>query len=161
MERICREAIPAWTQLPPGAISFSRLSGGLTNLLHIAEAKCPGHAISPRRVLVREYGIGTDLYIDRDQEVKLFRALGEHGIGSRCLATFKGGRVEQFLYAKYVPRVPRSARRLPSTPLPAHVSQTPHSRHVRGRGHSVPGGRGPGSGACLPGRPPLTGAPAE
>lgn len=53
-----------------------------------------------RKVLVRLYGEGVDVFFDRDEEVRTFECISEHGQGPRLLARFDSGRVEEFIHAR-------------------------------------------------------------
>ncbi|XP_028772351.1 probable choline kinase 3 isoform X1 [Neltuma alba] len=52
-----------------------------------------------RRVLVRLYGRGVEVFFNREEEVRTFQCVAEHGQGPRLLALFAAGRVEEFLHA--------------------------------------------------------------
>ncbi|KAI9098495.1 hypothetical protein K1719_025120 [Acacia pycnantha] len=52
-----------------------------------------------RRVLVRLYGSGVEIFFNREEEVRTFQCVAEHGQGPRLLARFAAGRVEEFLHA--------------------------------------------------------------
>lgn len=53
-----------------------------------------------RKVLVRIYGESVDVFFDRDEEVRTFECISEHGQGPRLLARFDSGRVEEFIHAR-------------------------------------------------------------
>ncbi|KAK7343770.1 hypothetical protein VNO77_12789 [Canavalia gladiata] len=53
-----------------------------------------------RKVLVRLYGEGVDVFFDREEEVRTFECISKHGQGPRLLGRFTSGRVEEFIHAK-------------------------------------------------------------
>ncbi|KAJ0751830.1 putative ethanolamine kinase [Helianthus annuus] len=52
-----------------------------------------------RTVLVRIYGEGTDIFFDREEEIRTFGLISTHGHGPHLLAKFPEGRVEEFIHA--------------------------------------------------------------
>lgn len=53
-----------------------------------------------RKVLVRIYGEGVELFFNRDDEINTFECMSTHGQGPRLLGRFKDGRVEEFIHAR-------------------------------------------------------------
>nr|CAD1818837.1 unnamed protein product [Ananas comosus var. bracteatus] len=53
-----------------------------------------------KKVLLRIYGDGTDLFFDRADEVCTFDCISLHGQGPRLLARFPNGRIEEFIHAR-------------------------------------------------------------
>ncbi|VAH62415.1 probable choline kinase 2 isoform X1 [Triticum dicoccoides] len=53
-----------------------------------------------RKVLVRIYGDGVDLFFDRDDELRTFECMSRHGQGPRLLGRFPNGRIEEFIHAR-------------------------------------------------------------
>ena len=83
----------------PNEIQVKRLSGAMTNevfQIKWANEKDDLH----RKVLVRIYGEGVDVFFNRDDEIKTFECLSHHGQGPRLLGRFSDGRVEEFLHAR-------------------------------------------------------------
>uniref|UniRef100_A0A452ZNS4 Choline kinase N-terminal domain-containing protein n=1 Tax=Aegilops tauschii subsp. strangulata TaxID=200361 RepID=A0A452ZNS4_AEGTS len=60
-----------------------------------------------RKVLMRVYGEGVEVFFDREDEVRTFECMSRHGHGPRLLGRFPTGRVEEFIHARV---------RLPSNP---------------------------------------------
>ncbi|XP_038700586.1 probable choline kinase 1 isoform X2 [Tripterygium wilfordii] len=54
----------------------------------------------PRKVLVRLYGEGVEVFFDREDEIRTFECMSKHGQGPRLLGRFADGRVEEFIHAK-------------------------------------------------------------
>ncbi|XP_054790830.1 probable choline kinase 2 isoform X1 [Prosopis cineraria] len=52
-----------------------------------------------RRVLVRLYGRGVEIFFNREEEIRTFQCVAERGQGPRLLARFAAGRVEEFINA--------------------------------------------------------------
>ncbi|XP_057423813.1 probable choline kinase 1 isoform X3 [Lotus japonicus] len=53
-----------------------------------------------RKVLVRLYGDGVEIFFDREEEIRTFECVSEHGQGPRLLGRFTCGRVEEFIHAR-------------------------------------------------------------
>ncbi|KEH43641.1 choline/ethanolamine kinase [Medicago truncatula] len=53
-----------------------------------------------RKVLVRLYGEGVEIFFNRDEEIRTFECISKHGQGPRLLARFTTGRVEEFIHAR-------------------------------------------------------------
>ncbi|KAF0895929.1 hypothetical protein E2562_017571 [Oryza meyeriana var. granulata] len=60
-----------------------------------------------RKVLVRIYGDGVELFFDCEDEVRTFECMSCHGQGPRLLGYFPNGCVEEFIHAR-VRSSPRS-----------------------------------------------------
>lgn len=80
--------------LPPAAVRVRPLHGGITNSLFCASCEgCPPG-------LVRLFGAGTELLIDRAADDATTAALAASGLGVPLLARFGNGRVEGYLAAR-------------------------------------------------------------
>jgi len=75
--------------LPPQVVS-----GGITNQL-LKLTPSPSSVEEP--ILVRIFGLNTEVLIDRAKEIQNLIALNKFGFGARVLGTFSNGRIEQFL----------------------------------------------------------------
>ena len=53
-----------------------------------------------RRVLVRLYGEGVEVFFNREEEIQTFESMSKHGQGPRLLGRFATGRVEEFIHAR-------------------------------------------------------------
>jgi choline/ethanolamine kinase len=53
-----------------------------------------------RKVLVRVYGKGVEVFFNRDDEIRTFECVSKHGQGPRLLGRFPDGRVEEFIHAR-------------------------------------------------------------
>ena len=103
-----RPQVPAWASLSVEHVEAKVLSAALTNTIFRVgrtagappsdddregetEAK---EADLPRNVLVRFYGSAS---FDRGVETAVFAALAESGLGKKLLASFEGGRIEEYI----------------------------------------------------------------
>jgi len=83
---------------PPLALDIVTISGGLTNKLYlIKKNKDISCFDKDHAVIIRLYGAGTDLIIDRKVENCVFAQLSTRGIGPTFFGLFQNGRVEEFL----------------------------------------------------------------
>lgn len=74
-----------------------QMKGAMTN--EVFQINWP--AVGPsRRVIVRIYGEGVDVFFDREMEVRTFECMSKHGQGPRLLGRFANGRVEEFIHAR-------------------------------------------------------------
>lgn len=88
---LLQQLLPGWGAAPAASLALRRISGGITNALMRAER--PGAAA----VLVRVFGSGSDLLIDRAADGARSAWLGRVGAGPAVLATFRNGRVEAWI----------------------------------------------------------------
>jgi choline/ethanolamine kinase len=82
----------------PSALAVSQLKGAMTN--QVFRITWPGGEGDPRKVLVRIYGQGVEVFFDRVDEVRTFECMSRHGQGPRLLGRFASGRVEEFINAR-------------------------------------------------------------
>ncbi|KAF1897442.1 hypothetical protein Lal_00035147 [Lupinus albus] len=75
------------------------VKGGMTN--EVFQIKWPTKSDGLlRRVLVRLYGEGVDIFVNREDEIQNFEWMSKHGQGPLLLGHFTNGRVEEFLNAR-------------------------------------------------------------
>ncbi|KAE8727813.1 putative choline kinase 1 [Hibiscus syriacus] len=53
-----------------------------------------------QKVLVRVYGEGVHVFFNRDDEIRTFQCMSEHGQGPKLLGRFPDGRIEEFIHAR-------------------------------------------------------------
>ncbi|XP_021737637.1 probable choline kinase 1 [Chenopodium quinoa] len=83
----------------PNYIQVKRLNGAMTN--EVFQILWPNDKNDlNRKVLVRIYGEGVEVFFNRDDEIRTFENLSHHGQGPRLLGRFSDGRVEEFLHAR-------------------------------------------------------------
>ena len=99
------EALPTYAMAVGGKttdhaklLTVSQIQGGITNRLYrISISTTTTTTLNP--VLVRVYGEGSDLFIDRSVDEAVFRELTllpEGTFGVQLLATLNDGRIEEF-----------------------------------------------------------------
>lgn len=75
------------------------LQGAMTN--QVFQIKWPTETKDvSRKVLVRIYGQGVEVFFDRDDEIRTFEFISKHGQGPRLLGRFSNGRIEEFINAR-------------------------------------------------------------
>uniref|UniRef100_A0A0D9WJ20 Choline kinase N-terminal domain-containing protein n=1 Tax=Leersia perrieri TaxID=77586 RepID=A0A0D9WJ20_9ORYZ len=72
----------------------------MTNEVYQGRWPAPVAAAEGRRVVVRVYGEGVEVFFDREAEVRTFECMSRHGHGPRLLGRFPNGRVEEFIHAR-------------------------------------------------------------
>ncbi|KAK8055248.1 hypothetical protein PG993_000475 [Apiospora rasikravindrae] len=90
---------PDWAE--PGAkVEFKRFTDGITNTLLKSVNKREGESkedIDNEAVLLRAYGNGTDVLIDRQRETQNHELLMQHGLAPELLARFSNGMMYRYL----------------------------------------------------------------
>lgn len=90
---------PDWEHTD-GKIEFVRFTDGITNTLLKVINKRPGlstEEIDSEAVLLRAYGQGTDLIIDRERETQNHELLTQFNLAPALLARFKNGMLYRFI----------------------------------------------------------------
>ena len=90
---------PEWEH-SEGNIEFVRFTDGITNTLLKVVKKRPGlsaEEVDNEAVLLRAYGKGTDLIIDRERETQNHELLMEHNLAPTLLARFHNGMLYRFI----------------------------------------------------------------
>ncbi|KAI4375177.1 hypothetical protein MLD38_013081 [Melastoma candidum] len=82
------------------ALKVVPLKGAMTNEVFQINWPSRKGGGSVRKVLLRIYGEGVELFFNRDDEVKTFECMSMHGQGPRLLGRFADGRVEEFIHAR-------------------------------------------------------------
>ncbi|KAH0449148.1 hypothetical protein IEQ34_022948 [Dendrobium chrysotoxum] len=84
------------------AIEVVPLKGALTNEVFEINwlAAGTGEGERGRKVLVRIYGEGVDVFFNREDEIRTFELMSRHGQGPHLLGRFHNGRVEEFIHAR-------------------------------------------------------------
>ncbi|KQK09486.1 probable choline kinase 2 [Brachypodium distachyon] len=112
--RLLHELAAAWPNVADcRALEVVPLKGAMTNEVYqvrwlTAPAAAAGgekekEALKEReirKVLVRIYGDGVELFFDREDELRTFECMSRHGQGPRLLGRFPNGRVEEFIHAR-------------------------------------------------------------
>ncbi|NXT19643.1 EKI2 kinase, partial [Syrrhaptes paradoxus] len=88
--RLMRELRPAWE---PGTVKTKLFTDGITNKL----VACYTDEGMADAVLVRVYGRKTELFVDRETELRNFQVLRAHGCAPDLYCAFQNGLCYQFL----------------------------------------------------------------
>ncbi|KAK4547492.1 hypothetical protein LTR36_001149 [Oleoguttula mirabilis] len=83
-----------------GPVVFVRFTEGITNTLTKATKKRPGRTQSEtddEAILIRAYGKGTDVLIDRERELRAHNLLANIGLAPPLLARFDNGLMYRFI----------------------------------------------------------------
>ncbi|KAL5570647.1 hypothetical protein UlMin_027222 [Ulmus minor] len=99
-KEILRSLASNWEDvINPNALHAIPLKGSMTN--EVFQIKWPTKiGRVSRKVLVRIYGEGVDLFFDRNDEIRTFECISKHGQGPRLLGRFSNGRIEEFIRAR-------------------------------------------------------------
>jgi choline/ethanolamine kinase len=106
---LLHELAAAWEDVADcRALEVVPLKGAMTNEVYQARwvtktsdgSESGGRERDARKVLVRVYGEGVDLFFDREDEVRTFECMSQHGHGPRLLARSPNGRIEEFIHAR-------------------------------------------------------------
>lgn len=99
-KRILQSIASKWSDVAdPNALQVIRLKGAMTNAVY--QIKWPTKAGEmSRKVLVRIYGEGVDVFFNREDEIRTFECMSKHGQGPRLLGRFSNGRIEEFIRAR-------------------------------------------------------------
>ncbi|KAL9321695.1 hypothetical protein ACSQ67_009748 [Phaseolus vulgaris] len=85
--------------LDENALQVFPLKGAMTN--EVFQIKWPTlTGETSRKVIVRIYGEGVDVFFDRSHEIQTFEFMSKSGQGPRLLGRFTNGRVEEFIHAR-------------------------------------------------------------
>lgn len=91
---------PAWKDEKDGPVVFIRFTDGITNTLTKATKNSPGKTkseIDQDAILLRAYGQGTDVLIDRQREIRAHNALAKRNLAPELLARFDNGLMYRFV----------------------------------------------------------------
>lgn len=98
-KKILKSLASKWEDtVDPNTVQVIPLKGAMTN--EVYQIKWPTTHERSRKVLVRIYGEGVDIFFDRENEIKTFEFMSHKGQGPRLLARFSNGRVEEFIRAR-------------------------------------------------------------
>lgn len=94
-----------WSDIvDPEALQVIPLKGAMTNEVNqirwLTNANTDESLPKSRKVLVRIYGAGVDVFFDRENEIRTFEFMSKQGQGPRLLGRFSNGRIEEFIRAR-------------------------------------------------------------
>ncbi|XP_014008558.1 ethanolamine kinase 1 isoform X3 [Salmo salar] len=119
--RLIKELRPFWK---PSEVKMKFFTDGITNKL----LGCYVGGVMQDVVLVRIYGNKTELFVDRENEVKSFRTLHAHRCAPRLYCTFNNGLCYEFLQGQALE--PEHIRSLPTSRLIARQLAKYHAIHA-------------------------------
>lgn len=101
-KKILQSLASSWDDIKDSnAIQVIPLKGAMTNKVY--QIKWPTKKESSRKVLVRIYGEGVEIFFDRENEIRTFEFMSKKGQGPRLLGRFSNGRIEEFIHARVPP----------------------------------------------------------
>ncbi|PSS24377.1 Choline kinase [Actinidia chinensis var. chinensis] len=96
--RILKSLASSWGDTIDG-LQVIPLKGAMTN--EVYQIKWPTkEKKQSRKVLARIYGEGVEVFFDREDEIRTFEFMSNHGQGPRLLGRFPNGRIEEFIHAR-------------------------------------------------------------
>lgn len=88
--------VPGWDLSLLTSASASVVSGGITNAIWCIGISPPLPPGAPSHALVRVFGAGSSVFIDREADTARVAALASRGLGPLLYGAFANGRVEQW-----------------------------------------------------------------
>ncbi|KAG8660703.1 probable choline kinase 1 isoform X2 [Manihot esculenta] len=101
LKKILRSVASEWGDVVDDMDSLEvvPLKGAMTNeVFQINWPTKRGDVI--RKLLIRIYGEGVEVFFKRDEEIRTFECMSKHGQGPKLLGRFEDGRVEEFIHAR-------------------------------------------------------------
>lgn len=98
--RLIHSIRPEWDAQTSNTLKLVRFTDGITNTLLKAENHLPNLSkaeVDHQSILLRAYGAGTDVLIDRHRETENHELLMRHGLAPELLATFDNGMMYRFV----------------------------------------------------------------
>uniref|UniRef100_A0A2P2JCB6 Putative choline kinase 2 isoform X1 n=1 Tax=Rhizophora mucronata TaxID=61149 RepID=A0A2P2JCB6_RHIMU len=83
----------------PNVLQVIPLKGAMTNEVFKIKWPSKTHEFS-RKVLVRVYGEGVEVFFNREDEIRTFEFMSRQGQGPRLIARFSNGRIEEFIHSR-------------------------------------------------------------
>ena len=101
-QEILKSLASQWEDvIDANALQVFPLKGAMTN--EVFQIKWPtSTGETSRKVIVRIYGEGVDVFFDRSHEIQTFEFMSKNGQGPRLLGRFTNGRVEEFIRARVI-----------------------------------------------------------
>ncbi|KAK6150175.1 hypothetical protein DH2020_017700 [Rehmannia glutinosa] len=103
--KILKSLAAEWSDIADAeALQVIPLKGAMTNEVYqikwLTNSNRDESLPRSRKVLVRIYGAGVDVFFDRENEIRTFEFMSKQGQGPRLLGRFSNGRVEEFIRAR-------------------------------------------------------------
>ncbi|KAG7940859.1 hypothetical protein I3843_16G007500 [Carya illinoinensis] len=101
LKKVLRSVAANWGDVMDDleALEVIKLSGAMTNEVYQINWPAKNGGVV-RKVLVRVYGEGVEVFFNRDDEIRTFEFISKQGKGPRLLGRFPDGRVEEFIHAR-------------------------------------------------------------
>ncbi|XP_074576509.1 putative choline kinase 2 [Curcuma longa] len=100
-KKILYELASEWSDVADSrALEVVQLKGAMTNEVYQVNWPTRSKDGVSRKVLLRIYGEGVDVFFDRENEIQTFACMSRHGQGPLLLGRFANGRVEEFINAR-------------------------------------------------------------
>ncbi|GFQ07431.1 probable choline kinase 2 [Phtheirospermum japonicum] len=104
-KKILKSLAAEWSDIVDAeALQVIPLKGAMTNEVYqirwLTNSNSDESLPRSRKVLVRIYGAGVDIFFDRENEIRTFAFMSKQGQGPRLLGRFSNGRVEEFIRAR-------------------------------------------------------------
>lgn len=81
------------------ALKVVQMKGAMTNEIFQIMWPTDKENVS-RKVILRIYGEGVEVFFDRDDEIRTFEFMSSYGQGPKLLGRFPNGRIEEFINAQ-------------------------------------------------------------
>ncbi|KAK4440286.1 putative choline kinase [Sesamum alatum] len=100
-KKILKSLAAEWTDISDAdALQVIPLKGAMTNEVYQIKWLTNSARHASRKVLVRIYGSGVEVFFNRENEIRTFEFMSKQGQGPRLLGRFSNGRVEEFIRAR-------------------------------------------------------------
>ncbi|KAJ4701019.1 Choline kinase [Melia azedarach] len=99
LKQVLQSVASDWGDVIDDALQVIPLKGAMTNEVFQINWPAKNNGLL-RKVLVRIYGEGVEVFFNRDEEIRTFECMSKHGQGPRLLGRFTDGRVEEFIHAR-------------------------------------------------------------
>ncbi|KAL0352736.1 UNVERIFIED_CONTAM: putative choline kinase [Sesamum angustifolium] len=100
-KKILKSLAAEWTDISDAdALQVIPLKGAMTNEVYQIKWLTNSTRHASRKVLVRIYGSGVDVFFNRENEIRTFEFMSKQGQGPLLLGRFPNGRVEEFIRAR-------------------------------------------------------------
>ncbi|KAL0398189.1 UNVERIFIED_CONTAM: putative choline kinase [Sesamum radiatum] len=100
-KKILKSLASQWTDISDAdALQVIPLKGAMTNEVYQIKWLTNSARHASRKVLVRIYGSGVEVFFNRENEIRTFEFMSKQGQGPLLLGRFPNGRVEEFIRAR-------------------------------------------------------------
>eukprot|EP00005_Dracoamoeba_jomungandri_P007347 CAMPEP_0174266162 /NCGR_PEP_ID=MMETSP0439-20130205/29209_1 /TAXON_ID=0 /ORGANISM="Stereomyxa ramosa, Strain Chinc5" /LENGTH=422 /DNA_ID=CAMNT_0015352961 /DNA_START=49 /DNA_END=1317 /DNA_ORIENTATION=- len=114
-----------WSKVQNDEFKMIRMSRAMTNFMFLCSS--PSHP-EVDQLLLRIYGIGTEIFFDREKEIESFIFMNQCGLGPELVSQFKNGRFEEYLNVHTITKAemiePVNSRKIGATLAKIHLLVT-------------------------------------